>query len=142
MEDIMPKSATRGWFLTAMAVLFLVLAFSDFTKAVQFKNNPAMGGLVVFGHKFVGVGANAIGGPLFALILLAYAFGLWKLRPWTIPLSVIYAFYVPVNMVMFWSLHQLPPPGVNFIVMYLAIALTGSIGTALYIGYHKEKFRS
>jgi len=124
-----------------MAVLFIVLAFSDFTKAIQYRNNPAVGGLVVFGHKFEGIGANAIAGPLFGLILLAYAFGIWRLRRWMIPLSIVYAFYVPVNMVMFWSLHQLPPPTVGFIVFYLAIALTGSVGTALYIGYHKEKFR-
>ena len=134
--------AARGWFLTTMAVLFIVLAFSDFTKAIQYRNNPAVGGLVVFGHKFEGIGANAIAGPLFGLILLAYAFGIWRLRRWMIPLSIVYAFYVPVNMVMFWSLHQLTLPTTKFIVMYLAISLTGSVGTALYIAYHKEKFRN
>ena len=99
-----------GWFLTVMTVLFVLLALSDFTKALQFANNPAVGGLVIFGHKFHGVAHNLILGPLFGIVLLIYAYGIWNLRAWVLPLSIVYAFYVPVNMVLFWSLHQLPPP--------------------------------
>jgi hypothetical protein len=141
MDRSRSETASRGIFLTVMAVLFVVLALSDFTKAIQYRNNPAIGGLVILGHKFEGIAPNLALGPLFGLILLAYAFGIWRLRPWVIPLAVIYAFYVPVNMVMFWSLHQLTPPTVGFIVFYLAVALTGSVGTALYIGFHRDKFR-
>ena len=39
------ETAGRGWFLTVMTVLFLLLALSDFTKALQFVNDPAVGGL-------------------------------------------------------------------------------------------------
>jgi len=138
-----PRMATArqplGWFLTTMTVLFVVLALSDFTKALQFANNPAVGGLVIFGHKFHGVGHNLMLGPLFGVVLLIYAYGIWNLRAWVLPLSIAYAFYVPVNMVMFWSLHQLPPPTVRFIVMYLFISLTGSVGTAIYLAYHRER---
>ncbi len=130
---------TLGWFLTTMTVLFVVLALSDFTKALQFANNPAVGGLVIFGHKFHGVAHNLMLGPLFGIALLIYAYGIWNLRAWVLPLSIAYAFYVPVNMVMFWSLHQLPPPTVRFIVMYLFISLTGSVGTAIYLAYHRER---
>ncbi len=130
---------TLGWFLTTMTVLFVVLALSDFTKALQFANNPAVGGLVIFGHKFHGVAHNLMLGPLFGVVLLIYAYGIWNLRAWVLPLSIAYAFYVPVNMVMFWSLHQLPPPTVRFIVMYLFISLTGSVGTAIYLAYHRER---
>ncbi len=93
-----------------MTVLFLLLALSDFTKPLQYANNPAVGGLVVLGHKFHGVAHNLILGPLFGIILLIYAYGIWNLRAWVLPLSFVYAFYVPANMVLFWSLHQLPPP--------------------------------
>jgi len=138
-----PRMATDrpplGWFLTTMTVLFVVLALSDFTKALQFANNPAVGGLVIFGHKFHGVAHNLMLGPLFGVVLLIYAYGIWNLRAWVLPLSIAYAFYVPVNMVMFWSLHQLPPPTVRFIVMYLFISLTGSVGTAIYLAYHRER---
>jgi len=43
------STESRGTFLTVMAVLFVVLAISDFTKALQYANNPAVGGLVVVG---------------------------------------------------------------------------------------------
>ena len=54
-------------------------------------------------------------------------------------LAIVYAFYVPANMVLFWSLHQLPPPTVGFIVVYLFLSLTGSVGTAIYLAYHRER---
>ena len=142
MDETKSNTASRGSFLTVMAVLFVVLALSNFTKAIQYQHDPAVGGLVVFGYKIQGVGANAIAGPLFGLILLAYAYGLWKLRPWVKTLSVIYAFYVPYNLVLFWFLHTDARPSVRFIVQYLAIALIGSVGTALYVAYHKDRFRN
>ena len=74
------KSSRRGWFLTVMTVLFVVLALSDFTKALQYANNPAHRGLVIFGHKFRGVAHNLVLGPLFGAILLTYAYGIWNLR--------------------------------------------------------------
>jgi len=73
------------------------------------------------------------------IVLVTYAYGIWKMRAWVLPLSILYAFYVPANMVMFWSLHQLPPPSVGFIVRYLLISLTGSVGTAIYLAYHRER---
>jgi hypothetical protein len=133
------SGAPRGWFLSLMTVLFVLLAISDFTKAIQFAHDPAIGGLVVLGHKFRGIGHNLILGPIFGLILFAYAFGIWNMRAWVLPLSIVYAFYVPANMVLFWSLHQLPPPTVGFIVIYLIFSLTGSVGTPIYLAYHRER---
>jgi hypothetical protein len=130
---------SRGTFLTAMAVLFVVLAISDFTKALQYANNPAVGGLVVFGHKFERVANNLVLGPLFGIVLLTYAYGIWKTRAWVLPLSLVYAFYVPYNLVLFWFTHTSGPRSIPFIVFYLAIALTGSVGTALYLAYHRER---
>jgi hypothetical protein len=132
---------SRGWFLTVIVVLFCLLAFSDFTKALQYSQNPSVGGLVILGHKFIGVKKNLVLGPLFGIFLLTYAWGVWKMRRWVVPISVFYAFYVPVNMVLFWSLHQLPPPTVRFIVFYLFLSLTGSIGTALYLAFHRDRLR-
>ena len=122
-----------------ITVLFLLLALSDFTKALQFANDPAVGGLVILGHKFRGVAHNLVLGPLFGIVLLLYAYGIWNMRAWVLPLSIVYAFYVPANLVLFWSLHQLPPPKVGFIVMYLFLSLSGSIGTAIYLAYHRER---
>lgn len=133
------SSESRGTFLTVIAVLFVVLALSDFTKALQYANNPAVGGLVVVGHKFEGVAINLLLGPLFGMVLLIYAYGIWKMRAWVLPLSLVYAFYVPYNLVLFWFTHTTGPRSIGFIVFYLAIALTGSVGTALYLAYHRER---
>jgi hypothetical protein len=134
-------SKQRGIFLTVMAILFVVLALSDITKVRQHANDPAHLGLVILGHRFAAPSANLILGLLFGLFLLTYAYGLWNMKRWVIPISVFYAFYVPVNMVLFWSLHQLDPPTVRFIVFYLFVSLTGSIGTALYLAFHREQLR-
>ena len=138
VESSGTASAKRGVFLTVMAILFVVLAISDFTKALQQANG---GGLVILGHKFTTTFANLTLGPLFGLFLLTYASGLWNMKRWVIPISIFYAFYVSTNMVLFWSLHQLDPPTVRFIVLYLFVSLTGSIGTALYLAFHKDQLR-
>jgi hypothetical protein len=130
----------RGAFLTVMAVLFAVLALSDATKAFQHLADPSHLGIVVLGVRFASFGANLVLGLLLAAVLAAYAYGLWTLRPYVAPLSVAYAFYVPVNLVLFWY-RQVDPaiPPLAGILAYLAVAFTGSIGTALYLAYHQEK---
>ena len=131
----------RGAFLSTMAVLFVLLSLSNFTKALQNFHDPTKG-LVLFGVRCASVGSNAVLGPAFGLILAVYAYGLWRMRRWVLPLSIAYAFYVPVNLVLFWFLHAgLVRPPVLFIVIYLAIALVGSIGTALYLAYHRTRLR-
>jgi len=131
--------ASRGVFLTIITVLFVLLAISDFTKFFQYANKPEVGGLVILGHKFQGVGKNLLLGWIFGAVFLIYAYGIWNLRAWVLPLSIVYAFYVPTNLVLFWSLHQLTPPTVRFIVMYLFLSLGGSVGTAIYLAYHRER---
>jgi hypothetical protein len=130
---------TRGPFLTTMALLFGLLTVSNLTKAAQYAGNPEVGGIVIFGLRAESIAANLVLGPLMALVVGAYAYGLWRLRPWVAPLSVVYAFYVPVNLVLFWYRHTGPEiPALGFIILYLAIALGGSVGTALYLAYHRE----
>lgn len=133
------ETARRGWFLTVMTVLFVVLALSDFTKALQFAQDPTVGGLVVFGHKFHGIAHNLILGPLFGIVFLIFAYGLWNLRAWTLPLAIVYAFYVPYNLVLFGYEQAPGPRPIPFIVIYLAIALMGSVGTAIYLAYNRER---
>ena len=129
-------------FLSVMAVLLAVLAVSNCTKAVQYLRDPAHLGIVIFGVRFETVPANLMLGPLMGVVLAAYAYGLWKRRAWVVPLSIAYAFYVPVNLVLFWYRQtgsDVPPLG--FLLVYLAVAFTGSIGTALYVAYRRDNFR-
>ena len=77
---------------------------------------------------------------MMGVVLAAYSYGLWKLRSWVAPLSIAYAFYVPVNLVLFWYRQTGPEvPPLSFLLAYLAVAFTGSIGTALYLAYHRDK---
>ena len=90
------------------------LNVSNFTKALQYIRNPKVGGIVIFGVRAEGIGPNLILGPLMGLVVGAYAYGLWTLRPWVAPLSVVYAFYVPVNLVLFWYFQTGPEvPGLG-----------------------------
>ena len=130
----------RGAFLTVMAVLFSILTVSNLTKAIQFANNPTASGIVIFGARFESVVSNLILGPLVGLLTGAYAYGLWKRRPWVVPISIFYAFYVPVNLVLFWHRQTSPDiPPVAGILVYLLFALGGSIGTALYLAYRRDE---
>ena len=136
----MANGRKRGAFLTVMAVLFAVLALSNSTKALQHLQDPKVLGIVIFGVRFESVASNLILGPLMGLVLAAYSYGLWKLRPWVAALSIAYAFYVPVNLVLFWYFQTGPDiPPLGFMLTYLAVSLSGSIGTALYLAYHRDK---
>jgi hypothetical protein len=123
-----------------MAVLFAVLAVSNTTKALQYLRDPATLGVVLFGVRFESVGSNAILGPLLGAILAVYAVGLWRMRRWVLPLSIGYAFWVPTNLVLFWY-RQIgaPIPPLGFILVYLLFAIGGSVGTAIYLAYHRER---
>jgi hypothetical protein len=133
------ETGRRGAFLTAMAILLGILAFSDATKALQHMRFPEEGGLVFLGNKIESVALNAVAGPLFAIFLATYVYGIWKMKRWVLPIATVYAFYVPVNLVLFWFLHLTARPTVGFIVVYLFLALTGSVGTALYLNRHHDR---
>jgi hypothetical protein len=133
--------ARRDIFLSIFAVLFAVLAFSNTSKAWQHMRDPSHLGLVIFGNRLETFGANAIAGPIFGAILAVYAYGLWTMKRWALPLGIVYAFYVPFNLVLFWFLNVGPRPTVGFIVFYLAVSLSGSVGTAIYLAYHRERLR-
>ncbi len=130
----------RDGFLSLMAVLLGLLAVSNCTKAFQHLRDPSHLGIVIFGVRFESVGSNVLLGPLMGVVLAAYSYGLWNRRSWVAPLSIVYAFYVPLNLVLFWYNQTGPEvPPLGFILVYLAVAFTGSIGTALYIAYHRDK---
>jgi hypothetical protein len=133
------SGAQRGWFLTAIAVLFVLLAISDFLKPIGLGRSEVASGIVEFGHRFHGLGANVILGILFGIFFLTYAYGLWNLRAWVLPISIVYAFYMPANAVLFWAQQMPGRRSLAFIVVWLAVALTGSVGTAIYLAYHRER---
>jgi len=117
----------RGWFLTVSAVLFALLALSNFLKPVL---ADAHTGFVFFGHRLSGV-PNAILGPVFGLVLVAYVIAIWRMRRFALPLGWAYAAYVVANMVLF-SMHTTDkPPSPAFMVGTLVLGLGVPIGAAI-----------
>ena len=87
----------RGWFLTTVAILFVLVAISNLLKPVL---ADAQTGFVFFGHRLSGL-ANDILGPLSGIVLLSLAILIWRMRRFALPLAWLYAFYVAANIVLF-----------------------------------------
>ena len=119
----------RGPLLTALALLFGLLAVSDLTKPLQASFGAGLRpGFVLFGHRLSGT-ANAVVGPLFGLYLLVYAAGIWRMRRWALPIGVVYAIYVIVNLTLFTFRDPEPMhEGVLFGVIYAVVAVGVSWG--------------
>lgn len=83
--------------LTILALLLASMAVSNFGK--PFAHNPGVG-FVFFGMRLSGV-ANEIVAPIFGAIIAVYVFGILTMRKFALPLGVLYAAYVIVNMPLF-----------------------------------------
>lgn len=126
-----PTSAPRDRALTVLAVLMGLMAISNVSKPITQHLDPTgQAGFVFFGHRLHGA-ANAIVGPAFGVLLAAYAYGVWTLRRWVVPIAVGYAAYVIVNLVCFTAAG---PPGARppavFLLLYAAVAIGVSSGGA------------
>ena len=117
----------RGWFLTVCAVLFALLALSNFLKPVL---ADAHTGFVFFGHRLSGV-PNDVLGPVFGLLLVTYVIAIWQMRRFALPLAWAYAGYVVTNTVLFsiYTTDQRPSPA--FLVGTLVLGLGIPIGSAI-----------
>ena len=130
---------SRNRVLTTLAVLMGIMAISNLSKPIGQAMSPdSSAGFVFFGHRLHGV-ANAIIGPLFGCLLAAYAYGVWTMRRWAVPIALAYAAYVPVNLVLF-ALD--PPPGSGgavFAAIYASVAIGVSGGGAWYLYTHRRQ---
>ena len=88
---------SRGVTLTIFAVLFALLAISDFLKPFHLELNE---GFVFLGTKLTGA-ANAVMGPLFGIILLVYSYGIWAMRKFALQVAYIFLLWVLLNMTLF-----------------------------------------
>jgi hypothetical protein len=88
---------SRGATLTIFALLFAVLAISNFLKPFHLDPNE---GFVFLGTKLTGA-ANAVMGPLFGIILLVYSYGIWAMRKFALQVAYIFLLWVLLNMTLF-----------------------------------------
>jgi len=130
--------AQRGTALTIFAVLFGLLAISNFLKPFQFGGDQT--GFVFFGQRLSGV-ANTIIGPLFGIFLAIYAYGIWTMRRWALPMAHAYATYVVLNLILF-SFRNTTPDTVSykaFTVVYATIAIGVSVVAAVLLTQRKTE---
>jgi hypothetical protein len=129
-------NSSRGGVLTVCAVLFALLALSNFLKPFHLSPNV---GFVFFGVKTHGL-ANAVLGPAFGLLLLFYAFGILQMRRWALPIGIAYAVYVIVNLSLY-SIRNIGLPGQPspaFMALYIVVAVGVSAGSALLLYRRKD----
>jgi len=135
------QATSRNRVLTTLAVLMGIMAISNLSKPIGQTMSPdSSAGFVFFGHRLHGV-ANAIIGPLFGCLLAAYAYGVWTMQRWVVPIALVYAAYVPVNLVLF---AMDPPPGSGgavFGAIYASVAIGVSGGGARYLYTHRGQLR-
>lgn len=133
----MPQ-ATRGSTLTIFAILFGVLAISNLLKPFPFGGEQT--GFVLFGSRLSGL-ANTIAGPLFGIFLAIYAYGIWTMRRFALPMGHAYATYVILNLI-FFTFRTPTPDTVGyriFGVVYAAIAIGVSLAAAVLLTKRKAE---
>jgi hypothetical protein len=88
-----------------------------------FKPFGAGSGLVFFGALLTGW-ANTVVAPLLGVFMLVYAYGLWNVRRFALPMGIAYGIFVVLNLALFPLVHglagNLPPLG------YVAFAAVGA----------------
>ncbi len=129
-------NSRRGGGLTALAILFAILAVSDILKPLHLEGPTT--GLVFFGKRLSGT-PNAILGPILGIILLSYAAGIWRMHRYAMYLGYAYAIYVTINLVLFSARN--PPPASQgemiFGIVYIVLAVALSWGTAILLSLRK-----
>ena len=121
---------SRGPALTIFALLYVLLAISDFAK--PFSHDPGVG-FVFAGTRLTGTG-NAIMGPLFGLLLLYYAYGIWSMRHYALPASYVFAGWVIGNMIMYSVKNSgAPQPSPVFAIAATAIGVGVPIATTIVL---------
>jgi hypothetical protein len=126
----------RGAMLTIAAILFALLALSDFLKPLTENDRT---GLVLFGVRLHGL-ADAILAPLLGLILLAYAVGIWRMRRYAMPLGWLYATFVTANIILFRIFN--PPPNQRAMLLgigFMIVAIAFTAGAAIILTRRKSE---
>jgi hypothetical protein len=129
-------TSTRGPALTACALLFGLLALSNFAKPLEVGPTP---GFVLLGRRLSGATSAGVAW-LFGLYLLVYAAGIWRMRRWALPMGVLYAAYVIANLVLFTVRDPEPMrEGLLFGIVYTVVAIGVSGGAAWLLAQRRTE---
>lgn len=117
------------------AIAFALMAISNLSK--PFKMSPNVG-FVFFGYKLTGIG-NTIVGPIFGIILAVYAYGIWTMRRFALPIAHFYATYVILNLLMFTIRNREAMPPLLGWIGYIIVAVGFSLGAAIVLTQRKAE---
>lgn len=125
-------NSRRGTALTVLAILFAILAVSDILKPLHLEGPTT--GLVFFGKRLSGA-PNAILGPIFGIVLLIYAAGIWRMSRYALYLGYAYAIYVTINLILFSARNPSLTSRSEMIfgIVYIVFALALSWGTPVLL---------
>ena len=126
---------SRGTLLTILAIAFALMAVSNLSKPLKMSPNV---GFVLLGMKLSGL-ANLVVAPLFGILLGVYAYGIWAMKRFALPIAHFYATYVIINLIMFtMRTHDTPDmPPLGFWIMYILVAVGVSSGAAILLTLRK-----
>lgn len=124
--------------LRTFAVLFALLAISNFTKTLELAPEH---GLVFLGRRQNGM-SNVLAATLFGAYLATYAYGLWNARRFALPMGILYAGWVPLNMYLF-TIRSPEELGTNslFGITYMVVAMTVSMGAVVVLLRARRELR-
>jgi hypothetical protein len=126
----------RGRALTVFAILFAILAISNLLKPLQLLGDNT--GFVFFGNRLTGT-LNTLMGPLFGIFLAIYAYGIWAMRRFALPMGHAYATYVILNLFL-WTFRDPTPKTAGYVVfgvVYAVVAIGVSLGAAILLTKRK-----
>jgi hypothetical protein len=129
------RMAKRGTLLTVYAVLFGILAVSNMSKGLQIGSTT---GFVFFGARLSGI-PNAILGLVFGALLAVYAYGIWNMKRFVLPVAHLYATYVILNLALFTFRGPMGELPVVFMAVYSLIAVGVSVSSAVILTQRKNE---
>lgn len=126
------EPAKRGVTLTVFAILFVIVAISNFLKPFHLEGPTT--GFVFFGTRTAGIW-NDILGPAFGLLLVVYAIGIWRMKSYALPIGCAYAAYVILNIILYSVKHAgaAHPDSAAFMIGFTVIAVGVSLTSALIL---------
>ena len=121
---------SRGVTLTIFAILFAIIAITNFLKPFHLFPND---GFVLMGTKLTGT-ANAIVAPLFGAIVLIFAYGIWAMRKFALPIAYAFVPCVILNMALFSMKHRSTRP-----LPVIGVVVGIGVPLALAIVLHRHR---
>jgi hypothetical protein len=128
-----------GRILAVISFLFVLLAIQSAVK--PFATAPHAG-FVVFGVRTDGL-LEAVVARVHAVLMLALAYGIWRLKRYALWLLLAYTPYVLLNMLLFVARYEIHPPGgipaPLYVAFHVPIALAVPGGAAYLLARRRHE---